>query len=124
MVPADTAADLDTFPKLLARNARKLKALPAYREKEYGIWQSWTWGETEAEVLALAAGFEALGLGPQNEPTLGMTIYWAMTFNAVIRGLWWWLAMPIALIVLLFISLFLISAGLDQIANPRLRKAT
>ena len=63
MPPADPAADLDTFPKLLARNARDFEALPAYREKEYGIWQSWTWGEVEAEVLALAAGFEALGLG-------------------------------------------------------------
>jgi peptide/nickel transport system permease protein len=80
-------------------------------------------GSVAAAILA-SIGLEALGLGPQNEPTLGMTIYWAMTFNAVIRGLWWWLAMPIALIVMLFISLFLISAGLDEIANPRLRKAT
>ena len=82
MEPADTAAELDTFPKLLARNARDFKALPAYREKEYGIWQSWTWAETEAEVLALAAGFEALGLGAgdhlaiigRNRPHL----YWSM----------------------------------------------
>ena len=78
-------------------------------------------GSVSAAILA-SIGLEALGLGPQNEPTLGMTIYWATTFNAVIRGLWWWLAMPIGLIVLLFISLFLISAGLDEIANPRLRK--
>jgi peptide/nickel transport system permease protein len=78
-------------------------------------------GSVSAAILA-SIGLEALGLGPQNEPTLGMTIYWATTFNAVIRGLWWWLAMPIGLIVTLFISLFLISAGLDEIANPRLRK--
>ena len=78
-------------------------------------------GSVSAAILA-SIGLEALGLGPQNEPTLGMTIYWAMTFNAVLRGLWWWLAMPIVLIVLVFISLFLISAGLDEIANPRLRK--
>lgn len=78
-------------------------------------------GSVSAAILA-SIGLEALGLGPQNEPTLGMTIYWATTFNAVIRGLWWWLAMPIVLIVLTFISLFLISAGLDEIANPRLRK--
>jgi peptide/nickel transport system permease protein len=80
-------------------------------------------GSVSAAILA-SIGLEALGLGPQNEPTLGMTIYWATTFNAVIRGLWWWLAMPIGLIVMLFISLFLISAGLDEIANPRLRKET
>lgn len=80
-------------------------------------------GSVSAAILA-SIGLEALGLGPQNEPTLGMTVYWATTFNAVVRGLWWWLAMPIVLIVMLFISLFLISAGLDEIANPRLRKAT
>lgn len=80
-------------------------------------------GSVAAAILA-SIGLEALGLGPQNEPTLGMTIYWAISFNAVIRGMWWWLAMPIAAIVILFIGLFLITAGLDEIANPRLRKVT
>jgi peptide/nickel transport system permease protein len=80
-------------------------------------------GSVAAAILA-SIGLEALGLGPQNEPTLGMTIYWAISFNAVIRGMWWWLAMPIVAIVVLFISLFLITAGLDEIANPRLRKVS
>ena len=56
-------------------------------------------------------------------PTMGMTIYWVLfAFNALIRGLWWWWLMPITFIVLLFISLFLISAGLDELANPRVRR--
>ena len=38
-------------------------------------------------------------------------------------GLWWWWAVPVAAIVILFVSLFLISSALDEIANPRLRKA-
>jgi peptide/nickel transport system permease protein len=80
-------------------------------------------GSVSAAILA-SIGLEALGLGPQNETTLGMTIYWAISFNAVIRGMWWWLTMPIAVIVILFVSLFLISAGLDEIANPRLRKVS
>lgn len=76
---------------------------------------------TGAAVLA-SVGLEALGLGPQNEPTLGMTIYWAISFNALVRGLWWWWLMPIVLIVLLFMGLFLVSSGLDEISNPRLRR--
>ncbi len=80
-------------------------------------------GAVSAAILA-SIGLEALGLGPQNEPTLGMTIYWAISFNAVVRGMWWWLAMPIAAIVILFIGLFLIISGLDEIANPRLRKVS
>lgn len=78
-------------------------------------------GAVGSAVLA-SVGLEALGLGPQNQPTLGMTIYWFFSFNALIRGLWWWWLMPITLIVLLFISLFLISSGLDEVANPRVRR--
>jgi peptide/nickel transport system permease protein len=73
-------------------------------------------------VLA-SIGLEALGLGPQNDPTLGMTIYWAINSTALLRGLWWWWIMPIVVIVFLFMGLFLLSTGLDEIANPRRRRA-
>ena len=79
-------------------------------------------GAVGAGILA-AIGLEALGLGPQHEPTLGMTIYWAIFYSAILRGLWWWWAAPVAVIVILFVGLFLIAAGLDELANPRLRKA-
>jgi peptide/nickel transport system permease protein len=75
-----------------------------------------------ATAILASIGLEALGLGPQNEPTLGMTIYWALYYAAVVRGLFWWWAAPITMIVLIFVGLFLISAGLDEIANPRLRR--
>jgi peptide/nickel transport system permease protein len=79
-------------------------------------------GAVSGAVLS-TIGLEALGLGPQNEPTVGMTIYWAFTFNALIRGMWWWWAIPIAFLVLLFVGLFLVAAGLDSLANPRQRRA-
>ena len=79
-------------------------------------------GAVGAAILA-AIGLEALGLGPQSEPTLGMTIYWARYYNALPRGMWWWWAPPVVVIILLFIGLFMVSAGLDQIANPRSRRA-
>ncbi|MEZ4731016.1 MAG: ABC transporter permease [Caldilineaceae bacterium] len=74
-----------------------------------------------AAVLA-AIGLEVLGLGPQSEPTLGMTIYWARYYNALPRGMWWWWAPPVIVIILLFIGLFMVAAGLDAIANPRARR--
>ena len=76
-----------------------------------------------AAVLA-SIGLEALGLGPQNEPTLGMTIYWALYYTSLLRGMWWWWAPPMVLIVLIFIGLFLVSMGLDRIANPRMWRAS
>jgi peptide/nickel transport system permease protein len=78
-------------------------------------------GSVGSAVLA-SIGLEALGLGPQDAPDIGMTIYWAITFNALLRGLWWWWVTPIVAVMLLFIGLFLISSGLDEIANPRLRR--
>ena len=74
-------------------------------------------------AILATIGLEALGLGPQNEPTLGMTIYWSLYYTSVLRGMWWWWAPPIVTIILIFIGLFLISMGLDQIANPKLRRA-
>ncbi len=52
----------DTFPKLLDRNARLFAARPAMREKDYGIWQTWTWTQVRDEVRLIAAGLAALGL--------------------------------------------------------------
>jgi peptide/nickel transport system permease protein len=78
-------------------------------------------GAVGAAILA-SIGLEALGLGPQDTPDIGMTIYWAITFNALLRGLWWWWVTPIVAVMVLFIGLFLVSAGLDEVANPRLRR--
>ncbi|MDF0601830.1 AMP-binding protein [Psychromarinibacter sp. C21-152] len=76
------AAELISIPALLARNARKYGAQPAYREKEFGIWQCWTWIEAAEEIRALALGFLALGVEKgdyvavigRNRPAL----YWSM----------------------------------------------
>ena len=56
------ATDLDTFPKLLLDNRERLGARPAIREKDYGIWQTWTWRQVADEVRALACGLADLGL--------------------------------------------------------------
>ena len=41
---------LQSLPALLERNATRFASKPAYREKEFGIWQSWTWAETAREI--------------------------------------------------------------------------
>ncbi|RCW86793.1 ABC transporter permease [Paracoccus lutimaris] len=74
-----------------------------------------------AAAILAGIGLEAMGLGPQNEPTLGMTIYWIMKFSAFLLGMWWILP-PVLLLIILFVALYLINAGLDELANPRLRK--
>jgi len=77
-------------------------------------------GNVSGAILA-ATGLEALGLGPTRVPTLGMTIFYAIRAAAILRGMWWWWGVPIAALIVIFSGLFLMTIGLDEIANPRLR---
>ena len=77
-------------------------------------------GAISGAILA-SVGLSTLGLGPMTRPSLGLTFYWAITYGALIRQMWWWFLPPIVIIVVLFLGLFLMSQGLDQIANPRLQ---
>ena len=71
-----------SVPALLARNVAQFGAKPAYREKELGIWQSWTWAEAAEQIDAIAFGLLALGVDRgdhvavigRNRPAL----YWSM----------------------------------------------
>jgi peptide/nickel transport system permease protein len=77
-------------------------------------------GNVSGAILA-AASLEALGLGPTRIPTLGMTIFYAIRAAAILRGMWWWWGIPILALIIVFSGLFLMTTGLDEIANPRLR---
>jgi peptide/nickel transport system permease protein len=76
-----------------------------------------------AAAILASLGLEALGLGAVDSPTIGMTIYWVIFYGALLQGMWWWFLPPIVVVVVLFMGLFGLSAGLDEWANPRLRKA-
>jgi peptide/nickel transport system permease protein len=71
-------------------------------------------------VLA-ESGLSILGLGPQRQMTLGMMIYWALNYGAILLNLWWWWLTPVVTLMLLFLSLYLVHLGFDEVSNPRLR---
>jgi peptide/nickel transport system permease protein len=75
-----------------------------------------------AGAMLASIGLEALGLGAIQTQSLGVTIYWAQEYTAVLRGMWWWWSPPVVVISLIFLALFLTSAGMDRFANPRLRR--
>ena len=78
---------------------------------------------TVSQAMLSAIGLEALGLGPQNTHTLGMMIYWAQFYSAILRGFWWWWIPPIVVIIIIFVGLLFTSAGMDQMVNTKLRRA-
>ena len=72
----------DTFPRLLIEHAQTRGDRPAIREKDLGIWQTWSWKQVLDEVRSLAAGLHTLGL--RRGDTLAIIgdnrprLYWAM----------------------------------------------
>jgi peptide/nickel transport system permease protein len=73
-----------------------------------------------AAILA-ESGLSVLGLGPQRDMTLGLMLYWALDADALLRNLWWWWLTPVVTLIALFLSLYLVHLGLDEVGNPRLR---
>ena len=76
-----------------------------------------------SSAILASIGLEVLGLGPLEAPTLGMTLYWVNYNAAIINGWWWWWCAPIVVIVMVFLGLFFLTVGLDEVANPRLRRS-
>ncbi|WP_072506523.1 AMP-binding protein [Phaeobacter porticola] len=80
-----------SLPALLERNAAQIGDRQAYREKEFGIWQCWTWSETQKEIEALALGLINLGVNEgdfiaiigRNRPYLYWAIVAAQSVGAV-----------------------------------------
>jgi len=79
---ATVPPELGTFPRVVGRNATAFAQRPAYREKAFGIWQSWTWHQAHEEIRALARGLidldvqvgDAVAVVGRNRPAF----YWTM----------------------------------------------
>lgn len=64
-----------------------------------------------------------LGLGPLREPLMGNLIWAAQGQSAFFNGWWWWPVWPSLAMVLILSSLALINMGMDELANPRVRRS-
>ena len=74
-----------------------------------------------AWVVGMEITLAYLGLTNLLVPTLGAMINWAVTYQAMLLGLWWWLLAPIFISVATFVALYLISVGITQYLDPRAR---
>ncbi|MFQ5828033.1 MAG: AMP-dependent synthetase/ligase [Candidatus Methylomirabilia bacterium] len=84
------SADADTFPKLVSRNAHRVPRKVAIREKDFGIWQSYTWSDYFEQARLIGLGLAALGFARgdkvavigDNRPQL----YWGMMATQALGG--------------------------------------
>ncbi len=73
-------------------------------------------------AILAETGLEYLGLGDVTTVSWGTMFYWAGNNDAILLGAWWWILPPGLCIALLGAGLAFINFGIDEIANPRLRK--
>jgi peptide/nickel transport system permease protein len=73
--------------------------------------------------IGLEVTLSVLGFTDINTPTIGVMIYWANQHTAMVAGIWWWIAFPVALVILLFIGLFLLAVSMNEYIDPRSRLA-
>jgi long-chain acyl-CoA synthetase len=89
-VAGTVGADADTFPKLVRANAQTLPRKTAIREKDLGIWQSYTWSDYWEQSRLIALGLASLGFARgdktavigDNRPEL----YWAVCATQALGG--------------------------------------
>ena len=90
MTASPTLGEANTFPRLLEKHAAMRGNRPAIREKDLGIWQTYSWSQVLDEVQALAGGLAALGFTRgdnlaiigDNRPRL----YWSMMAAQCLGG--------------------------------------
>lgn len=73
--------------------------------------------------IGIEVTLAVLGFTDINAPTIGGMIYWANQHTALVAGIWWWIAFPIALVVMTFVGLFLLAVSMNEYIDPRSRLA-
>jgi peptide/nickel transport system permease protein len=72
-------------------------------------------------AIGMEVTLSVLGLSDVSIPTIGTAIYWANQHQALVAGIWWWLAAPILVAVMLFLGLYLLFSSINEFIDPRTR---
>lgn len=72
-------------------------------------------------AIGLEMTLAILGLVKMSIPTLGTMLNWAISYQAILLGRWWWILTPVVLSVLLFVALYWLSVSISEYMDPRTR---
>ena len=72
-------------------------------------------------AIGLEITLAYLGLVNLNIPTLGTVLNWAINYQAILLGRWWWILTPVVLSLLMFIALYWLSVSISEYLDPRTR---
>ncbi len=71
--------------------------------------------------IGMEVTLSVLGLSNVTLPTLGTAIFWANQHQALVAGVWWWLAAPVLVAIILFLGLYLVFSSVNEYIDPRTR---
>jgi peptide/nickel transport system permease protein len=71
--------------------------------------------------IGLEVTLSVLGLSDLTTPTLGTALFWANQHGALVAGVWWWIAAPALVAIVLFLGLYLLFASINEYIDPRTR---
>jgi peptide/nickel transport system permease protein len=77
-------------------------------------WSAANLTNTVLVAISIETGLAVIGVSNLNHPTLGTMLYWALQYQALFLGRWWWIVPPAVASILLFISLFLVTTGFSR----------
>jgi peptide/nickel transport system permease protein len=72
-------------------------------------------------AIGLEMTLAILGLVNINIPTLGTMLNWAIYYQSILLGRWWWVLTPVVLSLFLFIALYWLSVSISEYLDPRTR---
>jgi peptide/nickel transport system permease protein len=71
--------------------------------------------------LGMEVTLSVLGLSDLTTPSIGTALFWANQHGALVAGIWWWIAAPALVAILLFLGLYLLFASINEYIDPRTR---
>jgi len=72
-------------------------------------------------AIGLEITLAFLGLVNLNIPTLGTMLNWALFYQSILLGRWWWILTPVFLSLFMFIALYWLSVSISEYLDPRTR---
>jgi peptide/nickel transport system permease protein len=71
--------------------------------------------------IGMEVTLSVLGLSDLTTPSIGTALFWANQHGALVAGVWWWIAAPALVAIILFLGLYLFFASINEYIDPRTR---
>lgn len=71
--------------------------------------------------IGMEVTLSVLGLSDVTLPTIGTSLFWANQHQALVAGIWWWIAAPVVVAIILFLGLYMLFSSVNEYIDPRTR---